>query len=44
MGYSAFVLGPPIVGVLAQATSLRAALALPIATMLAFAALGRRVR
>jgi MFS family permease len=43
VGYSAFVLGPPVVGVLAEATSLRTALALAIVTMLAFAALGRRV-
>jgi MFS family permease len=43
VGYSAFVLGPPIVGALAGATSLRAALALAIATMLAFALLGRKV-
>jgi predicted MFS family arabinose efflux permease len=43
LGYSAFVLGPPVVGGLAQATSLRTALALPILTMLAFALLGRRV-
>jgi MFS family permease len=43
VGYSAFVAGPPIVGGLAQLTSLRTALALAILTMLAFAALGRRV-
>ena len=42
VGYSAFVLGPPVVGILAEATSLRSALAVPIVTMLAFAALGRR--
>ena len=44
VGYSAFVLGPPVVGVLAGLTSLRAAMSLAIVTMLAFAALGRRVR
>jgi MFS family permease len=44
VGYSAFVLGPPVVGVLAGLTSLRAAMSLAIGTMLAFAALGRRVR
>jgi MFS family permease len=43
VGYSAFVLGPPIVGILAGLTSLRAALALAIVTMLAFAVLGRRL-
>jgi predicted MFS family arabinose efflux permease len=43
VGYSAFVLGPPVVGGLAQATSLRTALSLAIVTMLAFAALARRV-
>jgi MFS family permease len=44
LGYSAFVLGPPAVGALAGATSLRTALALVIVTTLAFAALGRGVR
>jgi predicted MFS family arabinose efflux permease len=36
VGYSAFVLGPPAVGALAQATSLRAALSLVILTTAAF--------
>jgi MFS family permease len=44
LGYSAFVLGPPVVGGIAQATSLRVALALPVATMLGFALLGRVAR
>jgi MFS family permease len=44
IGYSAFVLGPPVVGGLAQATSLRAALTLPVATMLGFALLARGIR
>jgi predicted MFS family arabinose efflux permease len=42
VGYSAFVLGPPVVGALAQATSLRAALSLVILTTAAFAALAWR--
>jgi predicted MFS family arabinose efflux permease len=42
VGYSAFVLGPPAVGALAQATSLRAALSLVILTTAAFAALAWR--
>jgi MFS family permease len=42
VGYSAFVLGPPVVGALAQATSLRTALALVIVTTAAFAALAWR--
>jgi MFS family permease len=44
LGYSAFVLGPPVVGGLAGATSLRAALSLVIGTTVAFAVLGSRVR
>jgi predicted MFS family arabinose efflux permease len=43
VGYSAFVLGPLIVGALAGLTSLRTALALAIASMLAFALLSRNV-
>jgi predicted MFS family arabinose efflux permease len=42
VGYSAFVLGPPVVGAVAGATSLRAGLALAVVTMLAFALLARR--
>jgi predicted MFS family arabinose efflux permease len=41
LGYSAFVLGPPVVGAVAGFTSLRVALGLSVATMLAFAALAR---
>jgi MFS family permease len=41
VGYSAFVLGPLVVGALASVTSLRAALALAVATMVAFALLAR---
>jgi MFS family permease len=44
LGYSAFVLGPPVVGALAGATSLRTAMSLVIVTTAAFAVLGRRVR
>jgi predicted MFS family arabinose efflux permease len=40
VGYSAFVAGPPLVGALADATTLRAALAPVIASTLAFAAIG----
>jgi predicted MFS family arabinose efflux permease len=43
IGYSAFVLGPPVVGAVAQVTSLRAALLLVVASTAAFALLGRRV-
>jgi MFS family permease len=43
VGYSAFVLGPPVVGALAGATSLRAGLALAIAAMVAFALLATRL-
>jgi MFS family permease len=43
VGYSAFVLGPPLVGALAGATSLRAALAPVIASTAAIALLARRV-
>jgi predicted MFS family arabinose efflux permease len=43
VGYSAFVLGPPAVGALAGATSLRLALGSVVLTMVAFALLGRRV-
>jgi predicted MFS family arabinose efflux permease len=42
VGYSAFVLGPPAVGAVAGATSLRLALGSVVITMLAFALLGRR--
>jgi predicted MFS family arabinose efflux permease len=41
VGYSAFVLGPLVVGGLASVAGLRAALALPVATMVAFALLAR---
>jgi predicted MFS family arabinose efflux permease len=44
LGYSAFVLGPPVVGGVAGATSLRTALSLVIVTTAAFAVLGQRVR
>jgi len=41
VGYSAFVLGPPLTGLLAQATSLRVALVPVIASAAAIAALAR---
>ena len=44
VGYSAFVLGPPAVGALAGATSLRLALGTVVVTTTAFALLGRRAR
>jgi MFS family permease len=44
VGYSAFVLGPPLVGVLAGVTSLRAALAPVVASTAAIALLAQRVR
>jgi MFS family permease len=44
VGYSAFVLGPPLVGALAGVTSLRAALAPVIASTAAIALLAQRVR
>jgi MFS family permease len=44
LGYSAFVLGPPVVGALAGATTLRVALSLVVGTTAAFALLARRVR
>jgi MFS family permease len=44
VGYSAFVLGPPVVGVLAGVTSLRTALIPVVASTAAIALLARRVR
>lgn len=43
IGYGAFVLGPPVVGLLAQATSLRAALIPVVASTAMIALLARRV-
>jgi MFS family permease len=43
VGYGAFVAGPPLVGVLAQATSLRVALIPVVASTAAIALLARRV-
>jgi MFS family permease len=43
VGYGAFVAGPPVVGVLAQATSLRTALIPVVASTAAIALLARRV-
>ena len=43
IGYSAFVLGPPVVGLLAQATSLRTALVPVVASTAMIALLARRV-
>jgi predicted MFS family arabinose efflux permease len=40
VGYSAFVAGPPVVGALAEATTLRAALAPVVASTLAIAVIG----
>ncbi len=42
-GYAAFIAGPPLVGLLAGATSLRAALAVVVVTTAAIALLARRV-
>ena len=44
VGYSSFVLGPPIVGALAQVTSLRVALVPVVASTAMIAVLARRVR
>ncbi len=44
VGYSAFVLGPPAVGALAQATSLRTALVPVVVSTAMIAVLARRVR
>ena len=44
IGYSAFVLGPPVVGLLAELTSLRAALVPVVASTAMIAVLARRVR
>ena len=44
IGYSAFVLGPPLVGLLAELTSLRAALVPVVASTAMIAVLARRVR
>jgi hypothetical protein len=44
LGDWAFVLGPPVIGAIAGATTLRTALALVIVTTAAFAVLGSRVR
>jgi MFS family permease len=43
IGYGAFVLGPPVVGVLAELTSLRAALVPVVASTAMIAVLARRV-
>jgi len=44
VGYSAFVLGPPVVGVLASVTSLRTALIPVVLSTASIAILARRVR
>ena len=44
VGYSAFVVGPPLAGALAAATSLRAALLPVVATSVGVALLSRRLR